>query len=272
MALDGRSTPNLLDNGVSRRVLITNGLCALAVLLLHPTSSATAHKGRLILNTAFGPPISTPDGQGFFDRLARELFGRLGYAVATQSPPAERALMLANSGVDDGDGPRVADLNHSWNYPNLVRVSEKLLDVEFTAFTLDPTLQITGWSSLRQHQVGIVTGWKILERQLANEPGVVKVKDPQHLFMLLKHRRTEIVVVDRFSGIETARRLGIVGLRNLRPALAVTPMFLYLNSKHAALASRASDELSAMKRDGSYQQIYRETLGHVITADHTDVV
>lgn len=220
-------------------------------------------RGRLILNTAFGPPISTPDRNGFFDRLVRELCLPLGYAVTVQKPPAERALMLANQGLDDGDGPRIRGLDNASNYPNLVRVDEALLDVDFRAFTLDPAIAIAGWEDLAGYPVAIVTGWKILEHELAGHPRIVKVNEPDRLFRLLASRRTDIVVIDRFSGIEAAASLELCDIRVLEPALATEPMYLYLNHRHADLADHLADGLRAMKASGRYRQIYAETLGHV---------
>jgi ABC-type amino acid transport substrate-binding protein len=46
--------------------------------------------------------------------------------------------------------------------------------------------------------------------------------------------------------------------------LISTPMYLYLNSKHADLAERMSAVLQEMKRDGTYQRIHDATLSHVI--------
>jgi polar amino acid transport system substrate-binding protein len=228
-----------------------------------PSVAGYGGRGRLILNTAFGPPISTPDRTGFFDRLVQALLSPLGYAVTVQKPPAERALMLANQGLDDGDGPRISGLDNEGNYPNLVRVDEKLLDVDFRAFTLDPALGVSGWDDLADLQVAIVTGWKILEQRLATHPRVVKVNDPDRLFRLLAHRRTDIVVIDRFSGIEAAAELQLRGIRVLDPALATEPMYLYLHRRHADLVQPVADALRAMKADGRYRQIYTETLGHV---------
>ncbi len=247
-----------------RRRFLQLVLAQAMVLCAHgPARAVASHQGRLILNTAFGPPISTFDRTGFFDQLMRSLFATMGYSVAIQSPPAERALMLANAGIDDGDGPRIPDLDNAWNYPNLVRVEEKLLDVEFNAFARNADISVSSWSDLKPYQVGIVTGWKILERSLEGHSGTVKVRDSEKLFGLLRNHRADVVVIDRYSGLQASRELGLKGLRVLRPALEKTPMYLYLNSKHAALAYRVSDELRRMKRDGRYRAIFTETLSHV---------
>lgn len=188
---------------------------------------------------------------------------RLGYSVEIQTPPAERALMLANSGVDDGDGPRIPDLANPQDYPNLVRVKESLLEIDFVAFSRTPGIQIQRWGDLAHYSVAIVTGWKILERHLAPLPDLIKVKDAEHLFLLLKTQRTDLAVIDRYSGMATAERVGLDDYVILDPPLATTPMYLYLNVRHADLAPRMSAVLRQMKADGTYTRIRRETLEHV---------
>ena len=255
---------------MKRRTLLASTLCALAGCALSNGVVAGAFAGRsFILNTAFGAPISNPDGTGFFDRLMHAAFEELGAAVAVQYPPAERALILANAGIDDGDGPRIAGLDTVWNYPNLVRVPEKLLDVEFAAFSLTPEIPVSAWGDLSKYEVGIVTGWKILESHLQSHKRVLNVKDAEHLFQLLKHGRAQVVVIDRYSGIETAHRIGLFDLCISQPVLAKRPMYLYLHHRHADVALALSDTLGRMKRDGRYELIFQETLGHVINQHRT---
>jgi polar amino acid transport system substrate-binding protein len=250
---------------MKRRTLLAHALGALGGYALPKGALAEPFMGQaFILNTAFGTPISNPDGTGFFDRLMHAAFGQLGVSVAVQHPPAERALILANAGIDDGDGPRIPGLDTTWSYPNLVRVPEKLLDVEFAAFSLLPGITIDGWADLSNYEIGIVTGWKILERHLHGHKGVLKVKDSEHLFQLLKNRRAQVVVIDRYSGIETAHQIGLFDICISQPVLDKQPMYLYLNVKHADMAAALSATLGQMKRDGRYEAIFQETLGHVV--------
>lgn len=249
---------------VSRRTFLKHAAFGVGACIFGtPLIASTRDDRTLHLNTAFGPPISTPDRTGFFDRLMREAAARLGYTVEIQTPPAERALMLANSGIDDGDGPRIPDLENHWDYPHLVRVEESLLDIEFVAFSRKAGIQITDWESLARFEVAIVTGWKILERHLSRLPDLVKVKDAEHLFLVLKHRRTDLAIIDRYSGVAMANRVGLRDYVILSPPLASTPMFLYLHTRHTDLAPRMSAVLRDMKADGTYRHIRQETLDHV---------
>jgi polar amino acid transport system substrate-binding protein len=230
------------------------------------SASQSAETGHVLhISTAFGPPISTIDKHGFFDLLIQEACTRIGYQVEIDHPQAGRALMLANAGINDGDGPRVDTLDNLSGYPNLIRVEEKLMNIDFVAFTVDPSLQIHGWNSLYGHDVAIVTGWKILERRLSNLSNLVKVKDVLHALLLLKNKRTDVVILDRYSGLETANRLGFTNIRVNGPPLYSRSMYLYLNKRNAEVARKLAMALRTMKNDGTYQHIYDETLGHVKT-------
>lgn len=246
-----------------RRRALACAMLGILSTVAAPFSPASGDDTVLYISTAFGPPISTAGKSGFFDRLMQEACGRVGYRVAIDQPQAERALMLANSGVNDGDGPRVESLDNLWDYPNLIRVEEKLLDIDFVAFTCNPELAIHDWTSLSGHNVAIVTGWKILERRLSYLSSLVKVKDVEHLLMLLKNGRTDVAVMDRYSGLETASRIGLKNYRVASPPLDSREMYLYLNVRHVAIARKLAAALQDMKQDGTYRRIYGETLDRV---------
>lgn len=210
----------------------------------------------LFINTAFDDPVAGPEG--FFSHLIRSLLEPLGYGVTVQAPPAERALLLANEGVDDGDGPRIPGLEAS--YPNLLRVPEPILDVEFIAFTKRLDFEVRGWESLEPYSVAIVTGWKILERNIRSNPGLLRVKGPEDLFRLLKSGRAEVAVIDRHSGHAMARKVGLRHFNALRPALVSTPMFLYLHKRHRDLVPILASRLREMKDSGVYERLKCEKL------------
>lgn len=89
------------------------GLAALALALPCCAHGAPA----LALNTAVYAPITSPAHDGVLALLYAELFRRAGVPVTLQAASAERALLNANSGVDDGDVARIAVLEGTYrNY------------------------------------------------------------------------------------------------------------------------------------------------------------
>ena len=213
-------------------------------------------KPTLVINRAWSWPISSPDGSGLFDRVVKEAMARVGVDVELQQLSAERSLANANRGLDDGDGPRIEGIDRI--YPNLVRVPEQIVEYDFVAFTNQVDPEIRGFASLEPYHVGIVRGWKILERGLAGAASLTTVRTPRLLMTLLAKQRVQVVVFERTMGVAMAQDIGLDEVRVLEPPLVTRPMFLYLNLEHAALVPKVAAALREMKADGTYDRIVRE--------------
>lgn len=218
-----------------------------------PSSSPRSESPPLVLNSADGPPFSKPDETGIIDGVLKEAFQRLGIEITIIAVPAERALLNASEGNDDGTFSRIAGM--SKKYPGLVQVPEKIVDFEFVAFSRNIDMATNGWANLQPYDVAIITGWKILEESIKNTRSLHKVRDERILFNLLARDQVDIVVYSRLGGEATIRDMGLQGIKVLEPPFAVREMFLYLNAKHAGLVAPVSESLKKMKEDGAYQRI-----------------
>lgn len=228
---------------------------AAAMLLAAPVFAASPRV--LVLNDANEPPYTTEAGDGFLDVVAREAFRRAGVELKLVKLPAERALLDANAGIEDGELTRIAGLEKQ--YPNLVRVPEKLLDWTFVAFSKDRTIP-SDWSSIRQHSVGYIKGWKIFEQHLAGAGSTIAVENPEQLFRLLALDRIDVALYSHWMGLALIQRQGMKDVHVLRPPLATREMFIYLHKKHTALAPKIAAALRALKAEGFYERAYREKL------------
>ncbi len=218
-------------------------------------------KETLVLNTAFTYPLSTDEQTGFVDVVVREALGRIGFGLESVRLPAERALINANAGIDDGDLLRIAGLRKT--YPNLIQVPEKVIDLEFVVFTKHEAFPLDGWGSLKPYSVAIITGWKILERNITGVTELTRVKDANQLFTLLLKERVDTIVYTRNVGLGYIKQRHIHGVRILEPPLARRGMYVYLHKKHQRLVSKLADALRAMKTDGSYRRAYRRILAPI---------
>lgn len=211
----------------------------------------------LILNDTNDPPFTTPQGDGFIDIVATEAFRRAGVELRLIKLPAERGLINANAGIEDGDMVRIAGLEQQ--YPNLIRVPEKLLDWEFIAFSKNKAIA-ANWEAIRQRSVGHIRGWKIYEKNMAGAQQVITADDPAQLFQLLEHNRIEVALYARWMGQAHIKQQQMKEIQALAPPLATHAMFIYLHKRHADRVPKIAEALRALKREGFYQRIQHQKL------------
>lgn len=215
------------------------------------------------LNSGHGPPLATDNQDGFVDTLEREIFRRLGHDVVIHRVPAERSLLNVDTGIDDGNGPRIAGLSRM--YPNIRQVPESIMTYDFVAFTRDADFVPTNWDSLKPYDTAIITGWKILEKNVVGTRSLTKVRSPEQLFALLMQGRVDVVIFEKWEGLHLIRELGLEGVRMLDPPLAQRDMYLYVNKQHEALLAPMADTLRQIKADGTYQAVFDDVLAELET-------
>jgi len=230
-------------------------LCMAGASLLLALSATAADRPVLVLNDTNEPPFTTVNRDGFLDIIAGEAFRRVGAELQLVKLPAERGLINANAGIEDGDMVRIAGLEKQ--YPNLVRVPEKLVDWEFSAFSKDASIP-SNWQAIRQRSVGHIKGWKIYELNLTGAERVTTADDPEQLFRLLELNRIDVALYEHSFGEALAKKQGLKGVRSLVPPLASREMFIYLHKRHAAYVPALANALRAIKREGMYARVCRE--------------
>ncbi len=210
----------------------------------------------LTLNTAVREPLHLPDQTGSLDLVIREIFNRIGRKVIIQAAPSERVLLNANQGIDDGEAARIGGLSEA--YPNIIQIPEKIYDFNFVVFVKNAEFQPTGWETLKPYDVGIINGYKILERNIVGTRSLTKVESTDLLFTLLEKDRADVIVAIRVFGLETIKKRKLKGIKALSPPLAVKETFMYLHKKHKRdIVSRVAAALKEMKADGTYDRMLR---------------
>lgn len=236
-------------------------MTTLAALLSVAAFQATARgQGEpLRINTASAAPFVTDDRSGFLDLTIAEIFRRTGRKaqINLYRGASARSIQMAGSGQDDGEALRIEGQER--NYPDLIRVPERILFNDFVAYTLPDGPTITTWQDMEGHSVGHIIGWWVFKRNLTAVKDVTEVKAPDQLFSLLKVKRLDVTLYERWQGLWVARSVG-VSVRVQEPPLAQQEMFMYLHRKHADLVPQAAQALADMKRDGTYQQIFERAL------------
>lgn len=230
------------------------------VLLIFAINSLALAEESMVftLNSTTKKPLSTPEQNGFLDLIAKKALAKINIDMKILFLPAERALRDANDGVLDGELSRVPGLEKS--YTNLLLVPEKLMDLEFTVFSIKHKSIGPGWEGLNNTSVAFLNGWKILERNVPKSAEITKVHSPTQLFELLKLGRADYVIYEKWGGIALAREMNIKDVNALNPPLAVRGMHMYLHKKHSNFVAPLTNAIKTLKEDGYYQQIFKTTL------------
>ena len=234
------------------------------LILVALARAAPAFAETLSINTTSPPPLATSDGNGYQDRIAHEVFRRLGFDITINILPGERSLRNLDEGIDDATFVRIRGMENT--YPNVVLVPEKVMDWTFVAFTSDPSFKITKWEDLSGKSIAFMNGWKIFETNAEKASDVTTTSNQENLFGLLMKGRTKIVLFEQWSGLQLINDLRLDDVMMQEPPLAVREMFMYVHKRHAALVPALAEALAAMKHDGTYKEIYNKTLGQLLAA------
>ncbi len=210
----------------------------------------------ITLGSYLEPPLSNTNQTGFFDSVAKEAFRRIGIDLQVDLLPAERSLVMSNDGINDGEIARVAGINRL--YPNLVKIDEKLYDYEIISFS-NNNIEIKSWEELKPYSVGIVTGWKLVEKNTQISM-LTKVKNAELLFKILNNNRVDIIIYERLMGYSIIKKQKLAHVKALEPPLVTVEMFFYLHKKHSSLVPKVEIALKEMKRDGVYDLLFKKMM------------
>ncbi|MEW6221202.1 MAG: transporter substrate-binding domain-containing protein [Thermodesulfobacteriota bacterium] len=227
-----------------------------SLLLLLLSAAAPARAGQpLVLNTPGNPPWHYPDQSGIADRLAHEAFRRIGLEVVIQSLPAERALLNADAGLEDGDCGRIPGL--SARYPHLVQVPAVYARADFVVFTRRSDLAIRSWQDLAPLDVAIIRGHKLAEQSLPQTRSLTSVDSVDLLFTLLVKDRVDVAICERLFGSHVREKRGLAAqVRILEPPLVTQDFFIYLHERHRAFVPALAAALQGMQDDGTYDRMH----------------
>ena len=243
---------------VSQIYFVLHPTLIITMLLLSLISMTSTILYARPLITLSSPDITasyfhTNEYSGLADEILTEAFARINYDLEIVVLPSERSLKMANSGQLGGEMLRTTAIEGE--YPNLIRVSESIIDVEFIVLSYSPIDLSAGWSALNEKSVGFVIGMKIIEKNIPEEARVTGVKSIKQLFNILKSNRIEYAVFARSIAEDFIHRNNIEGILVSGPPLASVPGYIYLNKKHKQLIPELERSLREMKEEGSFQKI-----------------
>jgi polar amino acid transport system substrate-binding protein len=196
-----------------------------------------------------------PEGgmHDLFEHILREAYARLGYEIELLGYPAERALLMANTGLVDGEAGRVSVVEKA--YSNLIRVPTPLylnrIAILTTGAEIDPA---RGWGQFSDCRTCIRNGYKFLESKVGGE-NIHVVSSYEKMIQLLKNDRVDVGLAEFFDILPTLGKVGMGNVRVLCEPMASNPMYHYLHKRHADLVPRIDAVLRDMVAEGRLKAI-----------------
>ncbi|MCP4162415.1 MAG: amino acid ABC transporter substrate-binding protein [Deltaproteobacteria bacterium] len=207
-------------------------------------------------------PKNNPTGR-FVYLVYTEAFRRLGLKMTYKHIPAKRISLMVDDGLVDGELARI--FSYGDQHPNLIRVEEPAFSTSIVAFTINPTIKLEGWNSLRdtEYKVEYMRGEKTSSIKLPvlvphNNLSIITTWD-QGLKKLVIGRidilvAPELVIrhllktsrIEQFlqSKSKESSEIRVAGVFEKISAHA------YLHKKHKELAMKLAKILRAMKNEG----------------------
>ena len=227
------------------------------ILILGIVTGLSGEGGKTFkISTSYKNLLSNPEHTGMLDRIMEETFQRIGLDAEIVFTPTEKSLINVNAGLLDAELNRIEGMEQE--FTNLVRVPEANMTMYFVAFSKG-FFSIEGWESIRDLYIGIVRGWKILEKNTEGFPGLSLVPTETELFNMLEKDRLDVALYSKLTGYATLKEMGYGDIFHLEPPLAERKMYLYVHRKHADLVEKIADSLRSLKADGTYDEIVGES-------------
>ena len=212
----------------------------------------------LSLNTADTAPYSSPEGNGFYDLLLKEVFDDLGINLKINHLLSKRSVQNADSGIDDGEYARTEGITAE--YKNLIIVPEALVNFYFVAYSRDPVINVSNWNSLTGFNVSYINGWAILKNNVPESVPVTLVSNEVSLFKMLLSDRVDLILYSKLRGLSKIERDNLENVFIIEPPLASRGMYLYLHKKHEGIIPEIAAGIRKIKASGRYDEILKRYL------------
>jgi len=214
------------------------------VCILFPVS---AHAQSKLIFTTF-----PSEGMGeLLGRILIEAYSRIGYEVEVRRVPAARALIIANSGLVDGEAARVAVIERA--NMNLIRVPTPIYLNTIVAYSRNRGVDTSlGWQMLHPYRLASVRGYKFIERMTATMDRTL-VLGHDRMFSMLRNGRVDIAIAELLESLPCFLEYGPEELQLLDPPLSRQKMYHYLHQKHADLVPKIDTVLKQMEEAGEIQ-------------------
>lgn len=192
--------------------------------------------------------------QSIFSVL-KEAYSFLDISICSTILPAERALIMSNSGLMDGEVNRLNVIEEL--YHNLIRVDVPLMTINMVGVSRigdKNSINKMNWENLR---VGIRRGSKISEIITKNIQNLSLVNDYDQLFSMLEMNRIDLIIVSDWEFQIRLKNGSISEMDKVHLFNNPYHHYHYLHSRHSNLVPEIETVLQQMKDSGRVENLLK---------------
>ncbi|WP_157736031.1 substrate-binding periplasmic protein [Granulosicoccus antarcticus] len=223
----------------------------------HQASAADPNSEPLKIAVTSLPPVTAPAGDGYLDKILKELFARSGIDCELIPTPPRRGLTDADAGILDAAVIPFRSLKFPRKGPdfsNLRVLPEPLLTTELSGMYTRSNMVVTSVEDFFDYRLAFMRGWRQAEELFKEHERTQKVSDPRLLMEMLASDRVDIVFFSTVPGKYIARQIGLQNLK-VSEFYIKRHLYLHLHKRHASLLPLLVKQLVAMKEDGTMKSI-----------------
>lgn len=221
----------------------------LAAFLIIPAGSSAELPDRVQIAAIFDDPTTAAASA-----ILKLAYQRLGVEASTLITPSLRALMMADTGLLDGDLFRI---DHAAQlYPNLLRVEYALFHGTLQAVVRKNEEHLLDLPPEQTRAVAVRRG-NIISGLTAKNMGMTPVyaNSNKQALSLLESKRVDVALFTFIEQFDPIAQKDLTGLHLIEEPLATFELYHYLNRRHGELARALPEVLRKIEEDGTKKQI-----------------
>ncbi|NDV21352.1 ABC transporter substrate-binding protein [Desulfovibrio sp. JC022] len=232
-----------------------NYILTICITLFSLNSANLCHAGEKLILSGIESPRSKITFQ-----ILREAYSSLGIEVEFKPYPILRSTHSAHSGAVDGELFKVSGVDKK--FPSLIKVPVPIDHLDLMVMVRQGSQVEPTWKNLRDLRVGHFRGIFFIENKIATE-GIQNAKEletNEQLIKMLSRKRLDAVLIARIAAMMTLKKIQADDVTILSQPLEITPMYHYLNIKHAALVPSITKALEQMSKNDRIKEIRNKIL------------
>jgi len=195
--------------------------------------------------------------------VLKEAYVKLGVNTSISYLPGNRSLLYSSAGIVDGELFRIEGLQRE--YPELIQITEPILELVTIAYSSGVEFNINGWESLKPYKLGFLRSFKKAENN-TKDMNTYQDDSLSNLFRLLSKGRVDLVIESQIGASVILLQEDKLEVKAIYPPVDRFYIYHYLHKKNKDLLLPITAVLSEMRLSGEIQKIIDSTIQKLVKA------